>query len=158
MIRLFLVASFILALLLAACTPGGESTTPTGAPATPSRGALPTVSTPGGGYPAPPTATLPAPGYPGGQPVLPTHAYPVEGELWIVHAAGEQCEDALTYPDLEAAEQALEDAGVTVLDSETIDLIVCSACGCPTSLHYRVLINATDLTAALALEWTVEQE
>ena len=71
------------------------------------------------------------------QPPPTSNAYPVDQEVWILHAAGEQCEDGLFYPDLASATSDLEGAGVTVLSAEAVSLMVCTACGCPTSEHYR---------------------
>jgi hypothetical protein len=167
MTRLFLAAGLFTGLFLVACA-GGETATPTPdiPQATASR--FPGEESPPGpagtaqGYPAPATATETPAGYPAAAtptaPGLP-EGYPagVDGEVWIVHAAGEQCQDALTYPDLASAEAALEAAGVTVLDSEAISLAVCQACGCPTSEQYRVRINAADVAKALALDWVLEQ-
>jgi hypothetical protein len=78
--------------------------------------------------------------------------------VWILRPYGEQCEDSSTYlyQDEKEAAQALEEQGVTVLDMETVGLMVCEACGCPTSEHFRLQISAQDLAAAEALGWTQE--
>jgi hypothetical protein len=167
--RLPIVAALLLLMWLPACA-SNEELEPE-APAATATSAVAPINTllPGTSNVAPtytplpegyPTLATPRPpsGYPGATdpPLLPP-GYPNEGELWIVRAAGAQCEDALIYPDIESAEAALLDAGVTVLDLELVELMVCSACGCPTSEHYRARINASDLAAALAIQWTVEQ-
>jgi hypothetical protein len=105
------------------------------------------------GYPEAPAPPPPAPpsGYPG--------AYPgTEGQVWIIRPVGEQCAevDQNSYADLQEAIAALTAAGLTVGEAEMTDLIVCSACGCPTSAHYRVQVAATDVPAAVSLGW--EQE
>ncbi|MCP5097268.1 MAG: hypothetical protein GY943_17110 [Chloroflexi bacterium] len=109
-------------------------------------------------YPIAPATPIPQDGYPA--PVIPTHnPYPVvEGNVWIVFPVGEQCADAANgrYEDLTAAVAGLTAAGITVTDSEITELLVCSACGCPTSAHYRVEIDGTQLSTALSLDWTVE--
>lgn len=91
------------------------------------------------GYPVPSESESPLDPYPGGVAI-------------IEHPAGSQCEDPL-YPDLESAIGALEEAGITIQDAEEVELLVCEACGCPTSLHYRIQINPSDLNAALSLGW-----
>ena len=98
------------------------------------------------GYPAvPPTSPPPSP-------------YPVTGDpVWVLHPVGEQCSDETVYPDETTAVAALTAAGITVYESEVTELIVCSACGCPTSAHYRISIDSGQLGAARALNWTVEQ-
>lgn len=155
----------LLLLLLAACSSGTnepditlEATEPV---------VLPTTDS--GGYPAPdllvstplpdaypiPTAPLSQPAYP--EAVSP---YPdAEGEtMWIVRPLGQQCVDPTTYiyPDLATAAAALTSAGVTVLASEELALMVCEACDCPTSEHFRVLINTSDYGLAEPLGWTPE--
>jgi hypothetical protein len=91
------------------------------------------------GYPAPSEAEPTRDPYPGGFAV-------------IEHPAGLQCEDPL-YPDLKSATTALEDAGISVQEAEEVEYVVCAACGCPTSLHYRILIDPADLNTALSLSW-----
>ncbi len=96
------------------------------------------------GYPAPPLASPTADSYPRGT------------LFWMLHSAGLQCEEPLLYPELDDAVSALEDKGVTVLESEEVSLAVCQACSCPTSKHYRVQIDANDLISATALGWNRE--
>ncbi|MCI0399421.1 MAG: hypothetical protein L0332_29305 [Chloroflexi bacterium] len=150
--RLLLLLSLSLIGLLVACNGGDGEETPevtTPGPA----GSTPTVQ----GYPALPTPTAPLPGeYPPPQPeaVQPT-AYPAGSLFWIVRAAGQQCADP-TYPTLQSAIDALEQAGVEVLQSEEVSLAVCEACDCPTSQHYRIQIDANDLDAAAGLGWRRE--
>jgi len=50
----------------------------------------------------------------------------------------------------------LEEKGVTVFKSEPFGMAVCEACGCPTSEHYRINIDANDLVKAVALGWNRE--
>ncbi|MCZ7668709.1 MAG: hypothetical protein M5U34_16690 [Chloroflexi bacterium] len=40
----------------------------------------------------------------------------------------------------------------------TTELMVCSACDCPTSAHYRAEINAADMNKATALGWTLNKQ
>lgn len=99
-------------------------------------------------YPAPPSPVPPSEG----------DAYPsTENAVWVLFPVGEQCSDASRYPDLVTAVADLTAAGITIYESEVTDLIVCSACGCPTSAHYRVSIDDAQLETAQALEWTVEE-
>ena len=155
--------------VLAACSGGDEG--PSAEPTEPSTAqtavpALPTVPPDQDSIPTPePPDEYPPPGAdegnPGpafleGYPALPEPEPtrdPYPGGLAVIqHPAGLQCEEPL-YPDLESATAALEGAGIAVQESEEIDLIVCEACGCPTSLHYRVLIDPADLDTALSLKW-----
>jgi hypothetical protein len=95
-------------------------------------------------------------GYPVGPfPTSTPFAYPAGAAFWIARPAGLQCESP-TYENLNAATSALEAEGIEVQEALEANLIVCQACGCPTSQTYRVLIKATDLTAAEALGWTKE--
>jgi len=147
--KTLLLLSVLVAALLVACS--GETTT---APATPAGYPAPTLVQ---GYPEPPTPLPTLEGY----PELPTAAplvggYPAGTTFWVLHPAGAQCEEPLTYPDLESATSALQEAGVTPLAAEEADLLVCEACGCPTSRHYRVQIDVADLGQAESLGWSRE--
>jgi hypothetical protein len=110
-----------------------------------------------GGYPGPdepagiPTAT-PSDGYPAPPAPLPTFDPYPGGVAVVVIAAGIQCEDPL-FTNLEEALATLEESGLTVLSAEEEELLVCTACNCPTSLHYKVTIPPDELAAALALGW-----
>ncbi|MGH2536950.1 MAG: hypothetical protein ACRDHL_06130, partial [Candidatus Promineifilaceae bacterium] len=138
----------IVAAALAACTAQPEPTLePTVPPLTRTPAAGPTAGQPGG-YPAPNLGT---------QPPAPTRsaAYPSSGPVWLIRPAGQQCQDP-QVADLEAASASLTDAGIEVLAAEETNLAVCEACGCPTSLHFRIQIDASQLEAALMLGWAVE--
>lgn len=89
-------------------------------------------------YPAPPTIETFDP-YPGGYAIM-------------ISPSGLQCDEP-RYPDMDAAVAGLEEAGVTVHDISRLELMVCEACNCPTSLHFRVLIDPEDMTAAQSLGW-----
>lgn len=134
--------------------------------ATPTAPTLTTDTPDEEGYPAPESPdAYPAPGSedsypePAGQEGYPPPSeaeptldpYP-GGMAFIERPAGLQCEDPI-YPDLKSAETALEEAGITIQSAEEVELVVCQACGCPTSLHYRVTINPADLNTALSLGW-----
>ncbi|MGB3717350.1 MAG: hypothetical protein WA996_23245 [Candidatus Promineifilaceae bacterium] len=161
-----LLSGFMIILLLSACggtseeepTSESELATKEAAPA------LPTVDSPPiePGYPGPvePDAypgPQDAPGYPAPPISSPTpDSYPAGTTFWMLHPAGLQCEQPLTYPELDDAVIALENRGVTVIESEEIGMMVCEACGCPTSEQYRVQIDAIDLLSAIALGWVRE--
>jgi hypothetical protein len=121
------------------------------------------ATVPPAGYPAPAIAptTAPSEGYPA-PPTLapPLEAYPAEASIWMLLPVGEQCAEAdgNGYADLQEAVAALEAAGVPVDAAEMTELVVCQACGCPTSAHYRVQISAENLDRATALGWLVESE
>jgi hypothetical protein len=103
-------------------------------------------------------------GYPAPVDDAPTSidtGYPApEGSVWIIFPVGVQCGAAEEnrYPDLASAIAGLTAAGITVNNSEMVDLLVCAACGCPTSAHYRVEIDGDQLNSALSLEWQLEPE
>lgn len=161
-----LIIGLIMVLLLSACSGAAdEEPTTESEPATEEASpALPTVDSPlidpsypgpeePAGYPGP----VNEPGYPA--PLIPTptpDSYPAGTMFWITHPAGLQCEQPLIYPELDDAIAALEEIGVTVVKSEAIGMMVCEACGCPTSEHYRVHIDAADLQAAITLGWVRE--
>ena len=170
--KLFLVMILLAAVMLAACSGGGEdeATEEPGdnAPALPE--ATPADSgsdssdddgdKPGSdGYPGPldsgyPAPSLPAPispGYPAPSPGPTVDAYP-GGFAALIRPAGLQCEDP-SYADMDAAVAELEGAGIKVHEVSRVDMMVCEACGCPTSDHFRVLIEPADLAAALLLGW-----
>lgn len=160
-----LFAFLILILILASCTGSdvGEPTKEKKETKDESAPALPTLDTSlvSPGYPEPiiPEAT-PVPQIPEGYPALPVftptpYIYPEDMVFWMLHPAGFQCESPL-YETLDQAVSALNADGVTVDSSEVINLMVCQACGCPTSEHYRVSIQAGDYEAAVALGWVRE--
>ena len=136
----FLLAILLFVILLAACNPQPAEEDPTARP-------TPTVEEQEpGGYPAQPTT----------DPAAPYPAAP--DEAWVIRPAGEQCADSLAYPTSDSAVAQLEEAGVTILAVEEIELIVCEACGCPTSAHYRVLLADDDLSTAFTLGWDREEQ
>lgn len=114
------------------------------------------------GYPAPVTPPIELPtetpdGYPAPPPPPPTtDPYPVSNRLWIIHPAGEQCAETLVFENLDEATTALEQEGILVFEAEEVGRMVCEACGCPTSEHFRVQIDAGDLDRAVSLGWEAE--
>ncbi len=175
--RMTPVTLFVLMLfLLAACGPKQpESVEPTAVPPTtaPAENPRPTVTNvPNDGYPAP-DANSNADGYPvmaetavpDDYPVidyeaLPTRdPYPDSDEyVWVAIPMGEQCSEAVTYPTEQDAADSLMEEGVAVYGTKTIELMVCTACGCPTSTHFLMQILATDEVQAEELGWTVSAE
>lgn len=168
--RIYILLSIALGLGLGACqgsSPVPEETeappapptasesteTPSAAPAAPEETATPND------YPAQPTASSPESGYPAApEEAAPSAAYPPGEPVWVLYPLGEQCADESTfaYASLQEAVSALEDAGVNVLSSETVDLMVCQACGCPTSEHYRIQILGEDVQTIRSLGWRTE--
>lgn len=167
--------------LLAACGPATPSTpedrqdspqqeedsgagleTPLPVPDEPTKTPPPVNSYPAQPLPEPPSVI--DEGYPQQPDVLPTPesypgAYPApEGFAWIIRPVGEQCAepDANSYADLQEAVTALTAAGITVSQADMLNLMVCSACGCPTSAHFHVLIESDQLAAAESLGWLPE--
>lgn len=165
--KYILFSGLVLMLLITAC--GGDTAeTPTAEVeplATEPAPALPTFDAvqPEPGYPGPETAEpLPgspdSSGYPAPPPATPApESYPEGTLFWMIHPVGLQCEESPIYPQIEDAISALEEQGVEVLRSEPVSMLVCEACGCPTSEHYRVQIEAGDLETAIAIGWTREQ-
>lgn len=166
--RHYVLLSTLLALALGACqsaAPAPEGTepppaspttsemveTPSSAAPVPERTATP------GDYPARPTTAASESAYPAApEESAPPSAYPADEPVWVVFPQGEQCADESTYTSLSEAVSALEEAGVNVISSETVELMVCQACGCPTSEHYRVQISGEDVPTVRSLGWTVE--
>jgi hypothetical protein len=105
--------------------------------------------------PAEPPTEVPADGYPA-PPPPPADAYPAANRLWIIHPAGEQCAESLIFESLDEATTDLEEAGIIVFEAEEVGLMVCEACGCPTSQHFRAQIGANDLGRAMDLGWQEE--
>ncbi|MFZ0545836.1 MAG: hypothetical protein WAM60_10390 [Candidatus Promineifilaceae bacterium] len=99
-------------------------------------------------------------GYPAARPTAdPASAYPAEAsDGWVIRPAGEQCADNLAYPTADSAVSDLEAAGINILAVEETELLVCDACGCPTSAHYRVLLSGEDLPTAISLGWEYEPQ
>jgi len=162
---------FLLITLLAACNSAAEDATLL--PATADAGGLVPRATaiPAGseadaadalpeGYPAPPTPVDTPEGYPAPPELPPTpDPYPAGEMKWILRAVGEQCADESenSYADLQEAVASLAAAGIPSTASEMAELMVCTACGCPTSAHFRVQIEAADVSKATTLGWTAEQ-
>jgi len=116
----------------------------------------------GSGYPIATPVPIPTiDGYPAPPTLAPPTAYPepIEGSVWVLFPVGEQCADGTgRYEDLATAVAALTAAGVPVQDSEVAELIVCASCGCPTSAHYRLEIDAIYLETVKSLEWIEDVE
>jgi predicted small lipoprotein YifL len=112
------------------------------------------------GYPPPPPALPTAEGYPEPPPPAATvDPYPeaVDGFIWMLLPVGIQCEDdAIQYNDLQDAVAGLTAVNASTGQSEITELMVCSACGCPTSAHYRVQVSVDDVMAARSLGWERE--
>ncbi len=141
-----------LGILLVACG------APSGVPATP----LPTLAAPTAGpepgYPAPTPAPSPTPAsYPLVLPTMtaPAPGYPVEEHSWLLKPVGLQCQQSEV--DLDGAVADLETAGIEVFTAQMVGLMVCTACDtCPTSQHYRVEIESSQVEAARSLGWEPE--
>ena len=120
---------------------------PEGYPAQPA----PPPASAASGYPAQPLTAPAVDSYPAGEAVG-------DELVWVIRPLGEQCAepDQNGYTDLREAVAALTAAGLTVGEAEMTNLIVCSACGCPTSAHFRIQVDVSDVAAAESLGW--EQE
>lgn len=119
-------------------------------------------SVPGGdGYPVPAlpqTAPLPE-GYEIPTALPPINPYPeATGQLiWILKPVGQQCAETPTTPDLPTAVADMVAFGIPVEASEMAELAVCTECGCPTSAHFRLQIDAGYLGNAQVLGWVAEE-
>ena len=115
----------------------------------------------GPGYPPQPTIPATPESYPPpAAPAATVNPYPeaVDGFIWMLLPVGIQCEDdARLYNDLTDAVAGLTAVNVQTGQAETTELTVCTACGCPTSAHYRVQVSVEDVIAAQSLGWTREQ-
>ena len=174
---------FVFVLLLAACGPANEpedmepdpteelatavaDPTRDAAVADPDIAPRPTITPRAEGdtddaYPALPEPTLIPDGYPVAEPLPTRDPYPgVDETAAIVHPVGEQCGEPaeFRYADMQDATADLISAGIEVLSSTTISLIVTDVCGGPTSSHYLMVIDAADLEAAEAIDWTLMPE
>jgi hypothetical protein len=147
-----LIILLLFVFLLAACNNEPIEEEPITRPTPTTETAAPTQAPADDGYPADPQPTEPAAAYPA--------AGEGEGETltegWIVLPAGTQCEENLAYPTTDSAVEELENAGITPLAVEETELVVCEACGCPTSAHYRILVSAEDMAIAISLGWQPE--
>jgi hypothetical protein len=112
------------------------------------------------GYPAQPAATAvpQEEGYPAPTPIPTIDPYPNADELvWVRRAAGEQCAESDPL-EMREAMATLADAGIEVREQTSVEMAVCQACGCPTSLHFRAQIAPEDVPQATELGWQVEEE
>ena len=167
------ISLLLIIVIAAACGPAAETDGPSAVPTTTeSEGALDAVTEPAAteaapqpdtpeAYPPQPTAVPQTESYPApAEPVATIDPYPeaVDGFIWMLLPVGVQCEDdASLYTDLQDAVAGLTAVNVSTGQSETTELMVCSACGCPTSAHYRVQVSVEDVGAAQSLGWTREQ-
>lgn len=154
--RFMLLWAGLLALLLVACNSGNvepEATLPVPPPSLTPATTDPSYPGPAANTPVPDGYPFPtAPAAPGGYPD------PASDTIWVIRPLGQQCVDPATYiyPDLSTAISALTDAGVAVLASEEVAMMVCEACDCPTSEHFRVQIYSADLAKVEPLGWIAE--
>lgn len=108
------------------------------------------------GYPAQPATAVPQEGYPAQAPTV--DPYPNADEfVWVRRPAGEQCADADPL-EMGEAMATLADEGIRVREQTSVELAVCQACGCPTSLHFRAQIAPEDVSRAVELGWEPEEE
>lgn len=171
--RLIPILTCLLLIFLVACNPGVPEEDPTTEPSersTPARDdtsdtpEAPVATDRPVGYPSPTPLREPTrpPGYPEPEvyPTL-TPKYPAAEDargVWILRPLGVQCTDPSTYEfaTIDDAVAALEAAGVEVLESEMVSLAVCESCDCPTSQHFRALIDPEDLATAVSEGWEPE--
>jgi hypothetical protein len=164
--KYFMLTTLVMLLALSACSGSADpdATKESKKPAEEAAPALPTLDTslvePSFPLPSDPEA-YPEPEEPSGYPPPPIvtstpYAYPEGTTFWITHAAGLQCEQPLIYPTLDDAVRALEENRVAVISAEAFDMMVCQACGCPTSEFYRANIDAYDLDTAISIGWNRE--
>lgn len=160
--HLFLLTIFLSLALLVACGPSNtepESTATAVSPTDDPSPIRPTATNTGTeAYPAAPTPQTQTESYP--QPLAQptTNPYPSavtseDGKTWMVMAAGRQCTEPLTYPDVTDAVKSLEDAGITVHDSQTVEVGVLAVCGGPTSTQYLALVDSEKANDAEKLGW-----
>ena len=171
-----IVSLLLLTFIIAACGPAVDGQSPPTEPdisetvsapvpentEVPSQPPLPEPTNPAleESYPPPPPAPPVSDGYPEPPPPVATiDPYPeaVDGFIWMLLPVGIQCEDdAIQYNDLQDAVAGLTAVNAQTGQSEITELVVCSACGCPTSTHYRVQVNVDSVSAAQSLGWERE--
>ncbi|MBE2221548.1 MAG: hypothetical protein IAF02_08415 [Anaerolineae bacterium] len=156
---------FLISLIISAC---GSSISTETRTTNPAQGRpTPTTETQSGDpveipvpYPGLPPTAIPLPeGYPAPEEYPTIDPYPVNvGTVWVLYPLGLQCEDtsASKYKSEQDAKAGLTAAGINVFDVTTTELMVCAACGCPTSTHYRAEISETHLNKAVSLGWEPE--
>lgn len=169
--QLVILSLLFFALIITACSASISTETRPAIPAentsqaprpTPTTDNQPTQPTqPGVPYPGLPPTVIPHPeGYPAAPQQIPApNPYPADtATVWVLHPVGVQCEGAAEskYKDEQDVIAGLTATGITTHDVTTTELMVCTACGCPTSVHYRAEINAADLNKALSLGWESE--
>lgn len=174
-IKFWHISLLLIMIMAAACGPATETVEPTTEPtATENGGALETATEPAPvatappqpgepeAYPAQPTAVPQTEGYPApGEAVATVDPYPeaVDGFVWMLLPAGVQCEeDTSLYSDLQDAVAGLKAVDAQTSEAEVTELMVCTACGCPASTHYRVQVSVEDVSAAQTLGWTREPQ
>lgn len=113
------------------------------------------------GYPVP---VLPSPtplpeGYslPEALPTMNPYPEATGTLIWVIKPVGEQCAESPTTPDLQTAVADMVAFNIPVEASEMTDLPVCTACGCPTSAHFRLQIDSGYLGNAESLGWVAEE-
>lgn len=86
-------------------------------------------------------------------------AYPATGTIWVIRPLGQQCQpDAeFEYANVEEAIMALDEAGIQVYLGDVVFRPACESCDCPTSEHFRVRIDESNLEQARLLGWEVEE-
>lgn len=78
---------------------------------------------------------------------------------WVVVSAGVQCEpEEKLFADINEAGDALIEADVAVYDAVVESRMVCAACGCPESAHYRLEIDAEAVETAVDLGFVEDVE
>jgi hypothetical protein len=150
------VTLLLLLFALAACGPAAAPASPA-APELPTAIIVPTVPQ---AYPAPVAAATPtlAAAYPEPPTMMPTvDPYP-GGLVWVLRPVGIQCEEGTApgYANLREATATMTSAGIRVNEAQMTELMVPAVCGSPTSAHFRLQIDATDLQTAVSLGWTEE--
>lgn len=170
------ISLFLLLIALVACGPVAETEEPAVPDGSSVEGALeavtqpaplemeattpPKPASPAGqleSYPAAPTAVPLPEGYPAPAATIDPYPNAIDGFIWMLLPVGIQCEDdSSPYADLAAAVDGLTAVNVRTGQSEMTDLMVCSACGCPSSAHYRVQVSVADVNAARTLGWERE--
>lgn len=71
---------------------------------------------------------------------------------WVEHTSGYQCGD-LVYQSLSEAITDLENHGISVYQSKTVQYAVAAVCGAPTGLYYQALIDNANVENAGSIGW-----
>jgi hypothetical protein len=78
----------------------------------------------------------------------------LDKSVWIYHIASIQCE-TIFFNNRLAAIDFLNSNYIAVFESDEINSVTCTACGCPSGLRFIARIRYNDLEKAEKLGWSL---